>query len=313
MINTTFLTEILRDYSVKRNNAITQSELNQKNALSIKEYNELDKKERALVFEIGKSKFEQKDCSALLKQLDVIKQEKQKVLKIHHIKPSDLVPKFECKKCQDTGFVNNKICSCLKQEYNNRLMQNSGLKLENVGGLNDYDCSIFGKNKAQMQNIVDNLKQFVENFEHGKIKNLVLVGETGVGKTYLTQSIAKDIILNGYTVLFTTSFALNNAFLKAHTSKNVDKMLELGTYIEPDLVIIDDFGTEPMIKNVTKEYYLLLLNERILKNKHTIFTTNMMPDNILDTYKERIFSRMFDKSNSVLINLGGKDLRISKK
>lgn len=315
MIKSEIINEILKNYEIKRNFAITKSENNITRALEIEEYKILDKKERALTFEIGKLKFEQKDATSLLNEVAKIQQEKLSVLKKYKIKPADLKPKFECNKCKDTGYSNNKLCTCVMQKYNSKLMEQLGIDLSSTKSLKEYDYSIFNKDKqVYMKDIVNNLLNFVKKFEEGNgtIKNIVLVGGTGVGKTYLAQSIAKEILSKGYTALFTSSYNLNNAFLQAHTSKTMDKMLEINAFLEPDLLIIDDLGTEPMLKNITKEYLLLLISERVIKNKRTIITTNLMPDHILNHYGERIFSRMFDKSNSVLANIVGKDIRIKK-
>lgn len=310
MINTNLLKEILHEYNLKRSLALQKCDQNKQNALNIKEFGDLDKQERALVFEIGKKKFEQKDYFVQTQQLEQIKKEKQKVLTQNGIDERSLSPIFECEKCKDTGYINGTMCACLKQAYNNKLMQNSCIDFKNVCSLTEYDYSVFD-NKENMQKIVANLQSFVDNFD-GKIKNVVLVGATGTGKSYISKVVAKDVIKKGYTCLFVSSFRLNSTFLQIHTSKQSDKMLEIDEFLQPDLLIIDDLGTEPMLKNVTKEYLLILLNERILSGKNTLVSTNLLPNELLDKYGERVFSRLFDKSNSVCYFVDGKDLRIKK-
>ena len=119
------------------------------------------------------------------------------------------------------------------------------------------------------------------------------------------------IVQKGYTTLFISAFDLNNMFLEEHLSTYEQKE-HLKNLMETDCLIIDDLGTEPMRKNVTKEYLLLLLNERLTKNKATIITSNLSPEQILNKYEERIFSRIFNKRSSLILEFNGKNNRLKK-
>ena len=83
----------------------------------------------------------------------------------------------------------------------------------------------------------------------------------------------------------------------------------LDSLLDPDLLIIDDLGTEPVLRNVTKEYLLAVIQERMLKHKATLISTNLSPEQIFDRYGERLFSRITHKGKSLLINIEGNDLR----
>lgn len=306
------LNTILSHLKAMRNNLIFESELNLKKTFEINEFKVLDKEKRALIIEIGKLKFENKDTSEKEKKLIEIENKIDKVLLDNNIDKNSLSPNFKCKKCKDTGFVGSEYCSCLKQAYNNYIMRQSNIDFKEIPNLIDYPTSIF--EKAEQQNIskiVENLKLLADNLLTAKTKNIVLVGKTGVGKTHLAKSFAKQVISKNHTVLFLSAFNLNNEFLKIHTNSETNKMNLLENLVNVDLLILDDLGTEPILKNVTKEYLLLLLNERILKGKTTLITTNLMPNNILDRYEERIYSRLNNKQDCALFLLGGKDLRIS--
>ena len=143
------------------------------------------------------------------------------------------------------------------------------------------------------------------------MKNIVMCGASGTGKTYLTKCIAKELIAKNITTLFVSSFDLNNLFLEQHTS-NFGEKNNMQNLIDVDALIIDDLGTEPMRKNVTKEYLLILLNERLGKNKSTIITTNLSPDDLLARYEERIFSRIFNKRTTLVLKFDGKNVRLKK-
>ena len=138
-----------------------------------------------------------------------------------------------------------------------------------------------------------------------------MCGASGTGKTYLTKCIAKERIERGYTTLFASAFDLNNMFLQEHLAQSNQKE-HLQDLVDLDVLIIDDLGTEPMRKNVTKEYLLLLLNERLSKGKSTIITSNLNPEQVLFRYEERIFSRIFNKRTSLILEFKGKNSRLKK-
>ena len=75
------------------------------------------------------------------------------------------------------------------------------------------------------------------------------------------------------------------------------------------LLLIDDLGSEPMMRNITVEYLFTLLNERMAMNRHTVICTNLSPMQVQERYGERVMSRMFDRSRGATIQLTGKDLR----
>ena len=103
---------------------------------------------------------------------------------------------------------------------------------------------------------------------------------------------------------------MNNTFLNYHISFDPNRDQIIKPYLESQVLIIDDLGSEPMIKNVTCEYLYLILNERMLNNLPTIITTNLDLRDILAHYGERVFSRISNKKLSLLINLENDDLRL---
>ena len=311
-MNKKYLKEILEQYQAKRSFAILLSEQEQEKAYKIADYQILDRQERLVVLEIGKLIFENKDHSLLTKQLENIKKQKEIVLKNNDVDIKKLSPVFDCKSCNDTGFVDGKPCKCLHQNYNNYIMKLSNIDLSKTPSLKEYSFNCFEEEQKQnMKKIVCNLQKFADNLLSAQTKNIVLVGGTGVGKTYLAKSVAKEVLNKSLTAFFISAFGLNNQFLKIHTSREENKNSLLQPLIDVDLLIIDDLGTEPILQNVSKEYLLLLINERLNANKSTIITTNLQPYNILSIYGDRIYSRLNNKENCALFNLQGKDLRVS--
>ena len=100
--------------------------------------------------------------------------------------------------------------------------------------------------------------------------------------------------------------------MKYHCAKLEEKDEILNNYINCDILCIDDLGTENILKNVTCEYLFLIINERLIRNKATIITTNLNLTQIIDVYDERIYSRLKDKQSSIVVNLTGDDIRTMK-
>ena len=302
------------DILKERHNAANwKAEQNMATAQNNAEFAALHREERMLNFELGKARFENADTSQIEKQLREVNIKKVKVLKQLNLTLDDIRPNYFCKKCNDIGYYDGKICTCASQIYNNMLMQKCGVKLDEVPVLEDYDFKFFAEKEEidYAKKCVNILKDYVENLDVIKVKNIVLCGASGTGKTYLAKCLAKELLQKNYTTLFLSAFELNNMFLEEHTSQT-DEKTNLRDLAELDVLIIDDLGTEPVRRNVTKEYLLLLLNERLSNSKSTIITTNLMPMDILDRYEERIFSRMLNKRSTLLVEFKGKNNRLKK-
>ena len=136
----------------------------------------------------------------------------------------------------------------------------------------------------------------------------IKVEVTGVGDRYVLEEMLKK----NYSVCFLSAFDMNNMFLKYHTTFDSTKNSWLEPLVECDMLFIDDLGTEPVMKNVTLNYLFLLLSERERFKRPIIITTNLLPENILDRYGERIYSRLNNKLSSLVLYVEGDDLRLSK-
>lgn len=234
------------------------------------------------------------------KPMQELKTKLEFILKDMGLNGTDLEPNYECRLCNDTGYIKGKPCECLKKEINNVLLSYSGFQ----DRLPTFE-----------ENEIDNpafsfMKKWCET--KNEKYNVIIWGPTGTGKTYLTECVASKLIEQNRIVLYTTAFNLNNALLNYHISFDPKRNEIIEPYLSCEALIIDDLGSEPMIRNVTKEYLYLIINERLLNHLPTIITTNLTPVDILNTYDERIYSRLMSKKTSVSISLDGEDLRIKK-
>lgn len=237
------------------------------------------------------------------KKITQIKKDLDKTLTVLKIK--SIEPNYFCKKCNDTGFVDGKYCSCLKKEITRVLLEKSGFgKLEDF---KDSNFSIF-ECPEEMQKIYSVMQAWCNKDSD---KNLIyLLGATGTGKTHLLRCMANEMIKQNKIVLLTTAFNLSQLFLKYHTSKEKDQILD--DILSCEVLFIDDLGTEPFFNNITREYTYLVINERRMKGLRTIITSNLTPSELKERYDERIFSRILDKKTSITLELKGSDKRLKK-
>ncbi len=216
--------------------------------------------------------------------------------------------KYFCQKCKDTGYVNGKICSCLKREISKTLFEKSGLK-KKLHCFDDSNFEIFD-NSELMKKTYQKMEKWCDEFETSYLKNIGLFGGAGSGKTFLMECIADKLIKKGKYVYFTTAFKMILNLLEYHTTFDNTKNELLQQYLDCDVLIIDDMGTEPIYNNVNENYLYLIFNQRIMENKPIIYNTNFTLDEFYERYGERIFSRLINKRNSKVFNFLNSDLRI---
>lgn len=222
----------------------------------------------------------------------------------------DLLPKYSCKKCKDTALIGTEFCECYYKKINQEIINNLGVNVDKSHTFENAKFDLFD-NPENIKKMYEKLQSWCENLEKSKYKNLLLCGDTGVGKTYLVESICNNLIQKNNVVNYYTAFALNDLFLKYRSSFYENRVGILDGVLECDVLIIDDLGAEPNMKN-TEEYFYLLFNERLSKNKSTIITTNLSLEQLLARYGERTFSRLCNKANSLMIKIQNKDLRLKR-
>jgi len=145
------------------------------------------------------------------------------------------------------------------------------------------------------------LQQYCEKFPNVNTPNLVFSGATGTGKTFAATTIRDALKARKFRIEYTTAFGMVNAFFK----------FDVDHFINCDLLIIDDLGSEPVAKNISQEYIYAIINERLVHQRPFIITTNLDPVGIMERYDQRIASRILAKETSTVIAFTGKDLRLN--
>jgi DNA replication protein DnaC len=151
--------------------------------------------------------------------------------------------------------------------------------------------------------------QFARTFDH-HYENLLLQGDTGTGKTFLTHCVAKELLDTGHSVIYLTAHKLFDLLAKNAFRKDIQNLPEYQNIFSCDLLIIDDLGTE-LPNALTVSLFFDCLNDRLLAGKSTLISTNLDLSDIREIYSERVSSRIFEHFRQ--IHLYGDDIRIRKK
>lgn len=232
------------------------------------------------------------------------------ILKSRGIDKSILRPNYTCTKCRDTGVIGGQDCECLRCEMSKELIKLSGIDIANFPKFND-DYSVFDA-PNEIRVMYEKMKKYIDDISHTLIDTILIMGDTGVGKTHLLGCMTSYAIDKNLLIKYSTSFNFNQDMLKYHCARLEDKNEIISPYLNTEILFIDDLGTENKINNVTNEYLYLVINDRMQNHKKTVITTNLDFKQIQDAYGERIFSRLMHKKQSLKINFKGKDLRIKK-
>lgn len=238
---------------------------------------------------------------------------KKQLLKEHGYPDDYLTPGYTCMDCQDTGYIDGEKCHCFKQMEITLLYEQSNIQemiaKENFSTLSYQYYE--GEDLTRFQNAVNICKNFVTGFQN-QYHNLFFYGSVGTGKSFLSGCIAKELLSQGYSVIY---FSANGLF-ETLSRYAFDTKSKEGLYnfykdlYNCDLVIIDDLGTE-VTNNFVASQLFSLLNERHLRQKSTIISTNLNLEELRERYSERIFSRI--TSNYSICKLTGKDIRLQRK
>lgn len=251
-----------------------------------------------------------------LKQLRI---EKARILEANGFEKDYMEIRYHHPICKDTGFVGTKMCSCRKQLIIDQNYSQSNIRsLISRENFRNFDDSLFSDNPYKdypitpyqnIQHIKKSLYGFINDFDKQN-NNLYIFGDVGRGKTYLLNSIAKEILDRNYSVLYMTSsklFKFLNDYNWAFEEARAKHQEQFDFILECDLLIIDDLGSEPSSKNDSANLFEVV-NNRMIAGKPIIFSTNFDETMLSEMYGDRIFSRII--GNSEVYEIFGEDLRL---
>ena len=207
-----------------------------------------------------------------------------------------LKPICYCRICGDKGAVNGEWCDCVRRAA----VKFAACDLNNgvLCTFDDFKLSLYsdeivlenGRSPREvMKNNLDDCMKFVEDFS-GKGSGIFMMGQTGLGKTHLSLSIANELIKKGFSVVYNSVPELVRTLNAESFNKNQGDSMPIVS--DCDLLILDDLGAEHSSEYSASLVYQLV-NTRLSKNKPIIASTNLDMGEIKERYQDRIWSRLF--------------------
>ncbi len=255
---------------------------------------------------------------------DALIAEERRILAAEGFGEDYLDMRYTCSECKDTGYVDGKRCRCFTKELSKLFYSEERLRQitarENFETFDrelysDRDCDRDAKRgitpRENIELALKDAREFIDSVDFGSI-NLYIYGITGVGKSFLTHCIAKELIDSGHDVMYFPAYRLFELIIGSKmrsASDEKEKGFEVTQIYNCDVLIIDDLGTEPVNSRTMAELYACI-NERMIGHKATVISTNIPPGNISAMYDDRIFSRIVQ--NYRVIEIIGKDNRVQK-
>lgn len=229
-----------------------------------------------------------------------------------------LEPVYRCPVCQDKGYTGEPIremCDCMRKRVHEKIRESIGLKADGKETFENYDESLLSdeilpgldcSQRTLTNKICKFCKQWSEKYPESSIKNIVLMGETGLGKSFLMHAMAERLVSRDVPVLMVSAWRFLEIARKSMFGDGDEEMNEM---LETEVLMLDDLGSEPMMKNITIEQLFNLINVRQNNGKATVISTNLNTSEFREHYSERIASRIMDARQSRVMTLMGDDLR----
>ena len=231
-----------------------------------------------------------------------------------------------CKTCGDTGMVDGRLCACMERRYNRELTKELSVLLRSGDeSFERFDLSLYPDTPEQesgvsarsaMRIVFSACRGFADSFPDvpANLRNLLLRGDSGLGKTYLSACIARSVAERGYSVCYDTASVALEAFEKQKFSRIPEEAeaaaLRAERMLSCDLMILDDLGTEMATPAAASALYTLI-NTRLTRSLHTVISTNCSDDELRRRYSPQICSRLFGEF--LELPFYGNDIRLMKR
>lgn len=216
--------------------------------------------------------------------------------------PADyLTERPACPLCGDSGCYDGGVCRCLREYYKraqivelSRLLNLGGQSFETFS-FDWYSDERDGRKlspRENMERVFDICQDYARHFTM-EADNLLLTGQPGTGKTFLSASIARVVSERGFSVVYDTA---EHIFAQMETEKfrpddSASASDDVHRCMTCDLLILDDLGTEMLTSFVQSALYQLV-NGRLVAGKKTVISTNLAPRQLGERYSPQVQSRL---------------------
>lgn len=252
---------------------------------------------------------------AIHSDVDALNERRALLLEANGYPPDYSDPHYDCNICGDSGYVNGKMCECLRRELILAGYESSGItKLMRTQTFDNFDLDYYRANERvymNMKYVFNTMKGYAENFLPKSSPNLALFGGTGLGKTHLSSAVARVVIEKGWDVVYTGAIGMLSDFelYRFDDSSGIESGFARERYMNCDLLIIDDLGTE-VSNQFTLSCLYNVINTRGIFERPTIISTNLLQNEFMERYNERITSRVIGEYLPLVFT--GSDVRKQK-
>lgn len=238
---------------------------------------------------------------ALDERMTALRRERAELLVEHGYDAFALENDPLCPLCGGTGWRAEGMCSCLKRYCVDEQIK----ELSNTMSLGDQSFSRFRLDyyasephpamrtspRENMEKIYAECREYAERFGRYPVKNMLFTGSTGLGKTFLSACIAREVSERGNSVVYDTALSILRRFEEEKFRGDDEARDETRRYFGCDLLIIDDLGSEA-VNQFSVTFWYQLINTRLVERKNTIISTNLSPAEIRKRYTPQIYSRL---------------------
>ena len=258
----------------------------------------------------------QEELARLRAENEALQNERQWILDEAELPDEYLDDSPVCSLCGGTGYVGSRMCECLRelcrQEQKRELasllptgkerFENFSLELYPDRFYPNYGTTA----RTLMQKNLNFCRKYAAEFQPGA-RSLLFSGATGLGKTFLSACVARQVAEGGHSVVYVTAGKLFADYEALKFERAAAEILR--DYRDCDLLIIDDLGTE-MTTEFVKAALYEVVNTRLLGQKTSLISTNLDENNLEARYGGQIASRLVG-SYRVIYFLGDDIRRIT--
>ncbi|MBE6675232.1 MAG: AAA family ATPase [Ruminococcaceae bacterium] len=283
------------------------------------EVKEIDSQLSDMGLRIMQAALQSEDYQAALAEIEEqslsLEQRRAEVLTRNGFSANYTAPRYECAACGDTGYIDYKMCDCMRKKLILAGYESSGIgTLMQSQSFENFSLDYYKADRMTyllMQSNLERAKEYAKTFHPARSENLAMFGDTGLGKTHLSTAIAREVIEGGWDVVYVSCLDMFADYeaQRFGNSTGTPTGADTSRYTECDLLIIDDLGTE-LTNQFTTSCLYGLLNTRLNRHLPVILSTNLETDEFRKRYWDRITSRVL--GNFTVMRFKGTDIRRQK-